>query len=73
MLSKDGTMARFIFAFCLFFLSGSGMVEGWWATCCGVLGTVELATGLCHYSPLNEWLSLRNPGKDPSPGPQKKG
>lgn len=55
MLTKDGIWARFIFALCFFLLSGSGMVTGWPATLCGVLGTVELATALLHYSP---WVEI---------------
>lgn len=54
MLTKDGVWARFIFALCFFILSGSCMVTGWPATLCGVLGTMELATGLLRYSPLVE-------------------
>lgn len=54
MLSRDGVIARYIFSFCFFFLSGSEMLVGWPATCSGVLGTIELATALMHYSPLME-------------------
>ncbi len=52
MLNRDGVIARYIFAFCLFLLSGSEMVTGWPATFCGVGGTIELATALNRYSPL---------------------
>lgn len=55
MLTKDGVWARIIFSICFFLLSGSGMVTGWPATLCGILGTVELATGLLHYSP---WVEI---------------
>ncbi len=54
MLSRDGVIARYIFAFCFFFLSGSQLITGWPATISGVLGTVELATALLWYSPLGE-------------------
>lgn len=54
MLSKDGVIARYILAFCFFFLSGSEMVTGWWATASGILGTVEITTALMKYSPLYE-------------------
>lgn len=54
MLSRDGVIARYIFSFCFFFLSGSEMLTGWPATCSGVLGTIELATALMRYSPLME-------------------
>lgn len=56
MLTKDGVWARIIFSLCFFLLSGSSMVTGWPATLCGVLGTIELATGLLRYSPLTELL-----------------
>lgn len=52
MLTRDGVIARYIFAFCFFFLSGTEMVTGWPATCCGVAGTIELATALHRWSPL---------------------
>lgn len=54
MLTRDGMIARYIFAFCLFFLSGTEMVTGWPATGCGVAGTIELATALNRWSPLVE-------------------
>lgn len=54
MLSRDGVIARYIFAFCFFFLSGSQLITGWPATLSGVLGTVELATAILWYSPLYE-------------------
>jgi len=56
MLSSDGAWARFIFTLCLFFLSGSEMISGWLATLSGALGTVELATALLRYSPLQELI-----------------
>ncbi len=52
MLTKDGVWARIIFALCFFILSGSRMVTGWPATLCGILGAVELATGVYRNSPL---------------------
>lgn len=52
MLTRDGVIARFILAFCFFFLSGSGIITGGLATLSGVLGTIELATALLRYSPL---------------------
>lgn len=63
MLSRDGVIARFIFAFCLYFLSGTQMVTGGWATICGVLGTVVLTSALLRYSPLVEFLSIRTERK----------
>ena len=59
MLSRDGVIARFIFAFCFYFLSGTQMVTGGLATVCGVLGTIALTSALLHYSPLVEFLSIR--------------
>lgn len=56
MLSRDGAMARFILAICFFFASGTGLVSGWPATVCGVLGTVELASAILRYSPLAELI-----------------
>lgn len=54
MLTKDGVTARYILAFCFFFLSGSEMVTGIAGMVCGILGTVELTTALLRYSPLYE-------------------
>ncbi len=54
MLSSDGAWARFIFALCFFLLSGSEMITGGLATLSGVAGTIELATALLRYSPLQE-------------------
>jgi len=58
MLSRDGIWARTIFAVCFFFLSGSQLVTGWPATVSGILGTMELATALLHYSPLVELIQI---------------
>lgn len=58
MLSRDGVIARYILAFCFFFLSGSQLITGWPASVSGVLGCVELATALMHYSPLYELYDL---------------
>lgn len=63
MLSKDGIKARIVLALCFFFLSGSGILTGWIATISGVLGTIELATALLRYSPLNEWYEMRQTAK----------
>lgn len=54
MLSRDGVIARYLFSFCFFFLSGSEMLTGGLATLSGVLGCIELATALLRYSPLYE-------------------
>ncbi len=59
MLSRDGVIARFILAFCFFFLSGSEILTGWTATLSGILGTIELTTALLRYSPLYEWYDIR--------------
>jgi hypothetical protein len=58
MLSKDGVQARYILAFCCFFLSGTEMLTGSAATISGIMGTVELATALLHYSPLYELYDI---------------
>lgn len=58
MLSRNGIIARFILAFCFFFLSGSGIITGGLATLSGVLGTIELATALLGYSPLYDLYYL---------------
>jgi len=57
LLSKDGVIARYIFAFCLFFISGTELVTGWPATICGVLGTIEITSAILWYSPLNELIN----------------
>ena len=57
MLSRDGVIARYIFAFC-FFLCGSQMVTGWSSAVCAILGCVELATALLRYSPLYEIIDI---------------
>lgn len=54
MLSRDGVIARYLFAFCFFFLSGSEMITGGLATLSGVFGCIELSTALLRYSPLYE-------------------
>ncbi|KUG03466.1 hypothetical protein ASZ90_019102 [hydrocarbon metagenome] len=58
MLSKDGVIARYILAFCFFFLSGSQMLTGTAGAISGILGTVELGTALLRYSPLYELYDL---------------
>lgn len=58
MLSRDGVIARFILAFCFFFLSGTEILTGNLATLSGVLGTVELGTALLRYSPLQEVIEI---------------
>lgn len=58
MLTRDGVIARYIFAFCFFFLSGSGIVTGWLGGLCGILGTMELVTALQRYSPLYDMYDL---------------
>lgn len=70
MLTRDGVIARFILAFCFFFVSGSQIVTGGVATLCGVIGTVELATALLRYSPVYELFAARKTAanhKDSSP------
>ncbi len=63
MLSKDGVTARYILAFCFFFMSGSQMVTGNAGTLCGIMGTVELATALMRYSPLYELYDVLKAGR----------
>ncbi|MGB4303126.1 MAG: YgaP-like transmembrane domain [Syntrophomonadaceae bacterium] len=58
MLTRNGIIARFILAFCFFFLSGTEILTGGLATLSGVLGTVELATALLRYSPLQEIIAI---------------
>jgi hypothetical protein len=58
MLSSDGAWARFIFSLCFFLLSGSEMITGWLATLSGVAGTIELATALMRYSPLQDLIQV---------------
>lgn len=59
MLSRDGVIARFIFAACFYFLSGSQMIDGWLAILSGFFGSVEMACGLLRYSPLAAIIELR--------------
>ncbi len=57
MLSKDGVIAHYVLAFCFFFLSGTKLITGWPATISGVLGTIEIASAILWYSPLNELVN----------------
>jgi hypothetical protein len=66
MLSRDGVITRFLFAFCFYFLSGTQMVTGHLATICGVLGTIALTSGILRYSPLVEYLSYKSQQKKDS-------
>lgn len=67
MLSRDGVIARFILAFCFFFLSGSEILTGGLATLSGVLGTIELATALLRYSPVYELYDMAKQAKTEKP------
>lgn len=60
MLSKNGVKVRFLICLGLYFLSGSQMITGWMGTLCGVIGTIELATALLQYSPVNDMKILAN-------------
>lgn len=64
MLTRKEVVIRYIACFLLYFLSGSEIVTGWAGTICGVLGTIELACALLHYSPLIEALSVLRPVKN---------
>lgn len=63
MLTKKEVIMRYIACVVLFFLSGSEIITGWAGTICGVIGTIELATALLHYSPLIEALTVLRPVK----------
>ncbi|MDD3365018.1 MAG: hypothetical protein PHZ03_08575 [Syntrophomonas sp.] len=65
MLTRDGVIARYIFAFCFFFLSGSELITGWCATVSGVLGTIEFATAVLWYSPLYDWAEYLKSKAEP--------
>jgi hypothetical protein len=65
LLTRDGVIARYIFAFCFFFLSGSELVTGWVATMSGVLGTIEFATAVLWYSPLYDWADYLKSKAEP--------
>lgn len=69
MLTRDGVIARFILAFCFFFLSGSEIITGGLATLSGVLGTIELATALLRYSPLYDLYDLMKQKRAEKKGP----
>lgn len=56
MLNTKGIIIRYIICLSCFFISGTQIITGWPATICGILGTIELATALLHYSPLNDLI-----------------
>lgn len=58
MLTKDGVIARLIFTFCLFYLSGTQILIGIPAAICGVMGTALLVSALLMYSPLYELYDI---------------
>jgi hypothetical protein len=63
MLTNKQVSWRYVACLFFYFLSGSGFVSGWAGAICGVLGTIELATALLHYSPLVEALMMLRPVK----------
>lgn len=60
MLSKNGVIVRYLICLGLFFLSGSQIITGSLGTLCGVIGTIELATALLQYSPVNDLKVVAN-------------
>ncbi len=58
MITKDGVIARFIFTFCLFYLSGSQILTGWAGATCGIIGTAFLVSALMQYSPIYELYEI---------------
>ncbi|HHW60899.1 MAG TPA: hypothetical protein GX404_03235 [Syntrophomonadaceae bacterium] len=61
MLNQAEVMIRYIVAISCYVLSGTATVTGNLAGLCGVLGTVELVTGIMRYSPLMELLDRYGP------------
>lgn len=57
MLGRKDVLIRYILCLGFYLLSGTGTVTGGWATICGVLGTVELATALLRYSPVDDLMT----------------
>lgn len=60
MLTKNSVKIRLAISLCVFFLSGSQLITGGWGTLCGVIGTIELATALLRYSPVNDLKDVAN-------------
>lgn len=60
MLSRNGVITRYIICLACFILSGSGLVTGWLGAICGTVGTIELATAVLRYSPLNDMKIFLN-------------
>lgn len=56
MLSKREVLLRSIVALLLFLLPGIQVVNGSTATVCGIIGTIEFASAILHYSPIVELL-----------------
>ena len=54
MLSRNGVIIRYVICFTCFFLSGSELITGWLGAISGVVGTIELATALLRYSPIDD-------------------
>jgi hypothetical protein len=54
MLSRNGVYARLVLCLGCFILSGSGLVTGWLGAVSGTIGTIELATALLRYSPVDD-------------------
>lgn len=65
MLTKNGAKIRLVISLGLFFLSGSQLITGGLGALCGVVGTIELATALLRYSPVNDLKAVANIEKDP--------
>ncbi|MEA4926227.1 MAG: hypothetical protein VB084_13065 [Syntrophomonadaceae bacterium] len=65
MLTKNGVKIRLAISLGLFLLSGSQLITGGWGTLCGVIGTMELATALLGYSPVNDLKMIANFRNEP--------
>jgi hypothetical protein len=60
MLNKNSVIIRLAVCFSCFLLSGTETITGWPATLCGVFGTIQLATALLRYSPINDLKAYLN-------------
>jgi hypothetical protein len=66
MLSRKGVIIRYILCLCFYLLSGTQILTGGLAAISGVLGTIELATALLRYSPVDDIMTCLDIKFEPS-------
>ncbi len=54
MLTRDGVIGRLILAVSFFFAPASGLVSGWLAAICGIMGIIQVGSAVLRYSPLKD-------------------